>query len=47
MPSTEALHDMLAYMSAKKVPAKGIWLEVAIQDGRVDVKEPQKVSTLL
>ena len=40
---------MLAYISAKQVLTKAIWLEVAIWDGQVDGKEsqkPQKVSVL-
>ena len=41
---------MLAYMSADEVPAKGIQLEVAIQNSQVDVRkanQPQKVSRSL
>ena len=46
----EALYGMLAFMQAKKALAKGIWLEVAIQDSQLEVREakkPQKASTLL
>ena len=41
---------MLMYISANQVLVEGIWLEVAVQDGRVafrEAKQPQKVSTLL
>ena len=46
----EALHDILAYIPANQVLNKGILLEVAIQDGQMEVKEAkqtQKVSTSL
>ena len=46
----EALCGMLALMPANQVLAEDIWLEVVVQDGRLEVREakkPQKVSTLL
>ena len=46
----EALHGILAFMPANLVLSKGIWLEAAIQDSWLEVKEakrPQKVSTSL
>ena len=33
MSFSEALHILLAYMPAKQVLSKGIWLKMAIQDG--------------
>ena len=50
MSLAEALHRILAFISAKLVLDKGIQLEVAIQDGQVEVREAkqlQKVSTSL
>ena len=35
----KALHRMLAFLSASLVLAKGIQLEVAIQDSQVDIKQ--------
>ena len=35
----EDLCNMLAYMSANQVLSKGIHLEIAVQDGQVDIKE--------
>ena len=50
MSLAEAIRGMLALMPANQVLAEDIWLEVVVQDGRLEVREakkPQKVSTLL
>ena len=50
MSFAEILCGILAFMPAKQMLAEDIWLEVAIQDHRLEVREvkqPQKVSTLL
>ena len=36
-----AIWEFLVYMLANQVPAKGLKLEMAIQDGQVDVREMQ------
>ena len=46
---TGALGELLVFMPANQMLAKGIQLEVTIQDGRVDIREvqqPQKVNIL-
>ena len=42
MSLAEALFGMLALMPANQVLVEDIWLEVVIQDGRLEVREAKK-----
>ena len=49
MSLTDVLHSMLAFIPVE-VLAEDIWLELVVQDGKLEVREakhPQKVSKLL
>ena len=47
MSYTEALYDMLAFMSANPALTKGIQLEVNTQDCQVEVKEAKQPERLV
>ena len=44
MSFNEPLCILVVYIQANQVPAKGIWFEVTIQDGKVDIKKGAKAA---